>query len=371
VEIDIYDASLAALGVIDEITSFIWTRKYWETGEFKLLAPFTRNNSGLIKKNYIIAPHGSDEAAQILYVAIRQNAEGAEEIEAQGRFLTSWLDKRIILEQLTAVGSPAAIIESVIDANLVSANDMNRVIPDFTIAPANIDGAEMECAAEKFTSCLEICSNLSKAAELGYKAATDFMNKKHVFIIYRGRDLTAGQDVNPPCVFAPEFDNILEQEYTLSVENEKTTAYVTGETRGDAPPQVVEIYGDISGLERNETYVSASGVKKTYVSAGVEKTLSAEEYNNQLAAYGTETLRSLVEALSFSSKINQYVRPLYKEDFDVGDIVTCVNKRWGVALNTRITEISETYQGERTDIDITFGEDLPTLTEKMQMRRWS
>ncbi|NBI18754.1 hypothetical protein D1841_09180, partial [Neglecta sp. X4] len=28
-------------GVIDEISSLIWTRRYWAAGEFKLLVPFT------------------------------------------------------------------------------------------------------------------------------------------------------------------------------------------------------------------------------------------------------------------------------------------------------------------------------------------
>ena len=56
----------------------------------------------------------------------------------------------------------------------------------------------------------------------------------------------------------------------------------------------------------------------------------------------------------------------FKKDYDLGDRVTCVNKRWGIKINVRITEVSETYQQNIEEIDITFGESLPALLTQIR-----
>ena len=51
-ELYIYDRDMILHGVIDEINSLIWTRRYWSAGEFKLLVPFTSNKNIGSGKNY-------------------------------------------------------------------------------------------------------------------------------------------------------------------------------------------------------------------------------------------------------------------------------------------------------------------------------
>ena len=50
-ELYIYDRDMILHGVIDEINSLIWTRRYWSAGEFKLLVPFTSKHVSLLVKN--------------------------------------------------------------------------------------------------------------------------------------------------------------------------------------------------------------------------------------------------------------------------------------------------------------------------------
>ena len=47
-ELYIYDRDMILHGVIDEINSLIWTRRYWSAGEFKLLVPFTNKHVSLL-----------------------------------------------------------------------------------------------------------------------------------------------------------------------------------------------------------------------------------------------------------------------------------------------------------------------------------
>jgi len=97
--------------------------------------------------------------------------------------------------------------------------------------------------------------------------------------------------------------------------------------------------------------------------------MSPVQYAAILAQRGFEELDRMVETLSFSSKVNTVAGLVYKRDYDLGDRVTCISKRWGVKINPRITEISETYEANRQEIHITFGSSLPTLFDKIRQIR--
>lgn len=72
------------------------------------------------------------------------------------------------------------------------------------------------------------------------------------------------------------------------------------------------------------------------------------------------------ETLAFGSKINTNANLKYGTDYDLGDRVTCINKRWNVRIDVRITEIAETYETSGEEIDITFGESLPALLTQIR-----
>lgn len=199
-----------------------------------------------------------------------------------------------------------------------------------------------------------------------YWSAGDFkLLVQHYFTVYAGRNLTAEQSVNPPCVFSPEFDNVTEQEYTNSIENLKSTAYVGGE---DAVPRVVaEVGNGSSGLDREEVFVNAADITKVYRDASdIEITRTDAEYLACLRERGFSELEQYAETLNFASRINPNANLEYRRDFDLGDRVTCLNRRWGIKINVRVTEVTETYQKNGKEIEVTFGESLPTLIARIR-----
>ena len=99
---------------------------------------------------------------------------------------------------------------------------------------------------------------------------------------------------------------------------------------------------------------------------GTQVSLTDAEYLALLSARGAEELEQYAETLSFGSKINTFANLIYRTDYDLGDRVTCVNKRWGIRIDVRITEIAETYQNNVEEIDITFGESLPALLTQIR-----
>lgn len=368
-EINVYDTELTPLGIIDKISSLIWTRRYWSCGEFKLLVPFTERHAELLKKDRIIMKRGGDEAAQIRYVNIVKNTQGVEEIEAQGKMIAWWLDKRIVRAQIVTTDTTQNIMCRAVRENLTAPTDARRRIQNLSIAEVGeLGSGVIEYASEPFISTLLACENAAKAAKLGFKVTTDVRTRQHSFVVYRGRELTADQTENPPCIFSQEFDNILEQEYTNSTENLKSVAYVGGEEKEGAVRRIVEV-GDAHGLERDEVFINATDITQTYQDGDTEITMPDAQYIEMLSTRGATELEQYAETLNFSSKVNTHTNLKYEEDFNLGDRVTCINKRWGIKINVRITEIAETYQQGNTDIDITFGESLPTIIDKIRKLR--
>lgn len=164
-----------------------------------------------------------------------------------------------------------------------------------------------------------------------------------------------------------EFDNIVEQEYTNSIENLKTTAYIGGEEKEGVTRKVAEVGGSAAGLSRDEVFINATDIVQEYENeSGQTVTLTTAQYLALLSARGVEELEQYAETLAFGSKINTNANLKYGTDYDLGDRVTCINKRWNVRIDVRITEIAETYETSGEEIDITFGESLPALLTQIR-----
>lgn len=369
-ELYVYSSEMELQGIVEKIASLIWTRRYWSCGEFKLLVPFTEEHSRMLVKNNIIMKRGDDEAAQIRYVSITKNSQGLEEIEVQGKFLIAWIGKRIIKKQIITNDTTQNILYRIVRENVTNPADTARKIPDVSIATDDEDteSGVIDYTSEQYTNAQLAAEMAAKAAKLGIRMRTDARTGAHVFSVYEGRDLTAGNTAgNAPCIFSQEFDNIVEQEYTNSVENLKTTAFVGGEEKEGVARKVAEVGGSAAGLAREEVFINATDIVQEYEDDdGTQVTLTDAEYLALLSARGAEELEQYAETLSFGSKVNTFANLIYRTDYDLGDRVTCVNKRWGIRIDVRITEIAETYQNNVEEIDITFGESLPALLTQIR-----
>lgn len=369
-ELYVYSSEMELQGIVEKIASLIWTRRYWSCGEFKLLVPFTEEHSRMLVKNNIIMKRGDDEAAQIRYVSITKNSQGLEEIEVQGKFLIAWIGKRIIKKQIITNDTTQNILYRIVRENVTNPADTARKIPDVSIATDDEDteSGVIDYTSEQYTNAQLAAETAAKAAKLGIRMRTDARTGAHVFSVYEGRDLTAGNTAgNAPCIFSQEFDNIVEQEYTNSVENLKTTAFVGGEEKEGVARKVAEVGGSATGLAREEVFINATDIVQEYEDDdGTQVSLTDTEYLALLSARGAEELEQHAETLSFGSKINTFANLIYRTDYDLGDRVTCVNKRWGIRIDVRITEIAETYQNNVEEIDITFGESLPALLTQIR-----
>ncbi len=361
-ELYIYDSDMTLLGIIDEISSLVWTRRYWSCGEFSLLVPMTEKHASLLKLGRIILRRDCDEAGQIRYRHIAKDADGLENIEIQGMFLTHWIGKRLIIPMLSVEAGTHELLARIVNNNLVAPDDPRRMVPNLVIDLSGVSSEPYAYTSEEFANALDVCEARAQVAKLGFKITTDPKTKLHAFTVYKGVDRTSGQTVNPMCVFSPDFDNVLEQEFSESDENVATAIYLQSDsTLSTEAREPVEVSDDSkTGLDRVEFFYSASDV-----SGGSEENV---DYAALLTAKGNSMLANKVESVSFSSKINPSAHLKYRENYDVGDRVTCLNRRWGVKIDARITEAQEAYESGKADVTITFGTSLPTLSDKLKWR---
>jgi hypothetical protein len=161
-------------------------------------------------------------------------------------------------------------------------------------------------------------------------------------------------------VFSKEFDNVLEQNYTDSSNNYKNVCLVAGVGEGTARKLVT--VGTGSGLDRLEVFNDQKGLSNVVDNVN----LSDADYNKLLTEKGREKLAERADVKTFDSKINLNSNVTYKTDFDLGDIVTCRSQKWGITIDTRITEIEEIYERGKPSINITFGNNVPTIIDKIK-----
>jgi len=81
---------------------------------------------------------------------------------------------------------------------------------------------------------------------------------------------------------------------------------------------------------------------------------------------GQSKLAEYADLKTYECKINPFSNLRYKEDYDLGDIVTCTSKKWGVTIDARITEVEEIYEENGVSLNVTFGNNIPTLIDKIK-----
>jgi hypothetical protein len=355
----VFNKELEQLGVIDNYESLIWKRKSSELGSFELHCDFNEDTKYLIKEGNIICK--SDNLTECAYIKdIYIDRDSNDMIKATGYFILGYISQRIVWNTLNINDTVENAIYKLVDSNCINTNE-NRKIPFLKVS--NSKGYNEKISIQvSYKNVLEKIESICLENDLNIRILTDLINKQHTFEVYKGIDRTVNQSENSICIFSKEFGNILQQSYTLESNNLKNTALVGGEGEG-LDRVLITIGDDFSGLDRYEIFIDADDIR-TENDDGI---ISYDEYIKQVRQRGLERLSECQKISTFTSEINATDSNLeYRKDFDLGDIVTCINKDWDIIINTKITEIEEVYENNTLEISITFGNKIPTIIDKIR-----
>lgn len=377
----VLNRELEPIGVLDNYYSFIWVKKYYKSSEFELTCLFTIDNLSLLKRDNIIYK-GNGEAGFIEFINLTLDEDGKEIIKVKGKSLTSYLSRRIIWGHENLNGNAENAMRTVVSNHCIAA-PVERVIPNLELGQLN-NYTELIEKQVSYKQVKETIEDISKTSDLGHRIDLDYNNKKLIFNVYKGINRTVNQSTVAPCIFSRDFENVLDQDYTDSINNYKNVALIGG--TGEGAARRTSTYGFKTGLDRYELFVDAKDIKDTKtisvpkvengeivlddegntVYQNTDVALTDVEYIPLLKQRGNEKLSENTELKTFESTINLNSNLKYKEDFDLGDIVTVMDKSWGLTIDTRITEIQEVYENKGLSINVTFGNNIPQLIDKIR-----
>ena len=360
-ELKIFNRDLEFIGIIEGFTSLRWVRRYYKSGEFELHCPLTIDTLKFLKKENIIYK-GSNEAAYIAHRTLGLDSNGNETLIVKGFLLTNYLNRRINWGRLMINDTAEMVMRKLVDTNAINPVDSKRSIPFLKLGELEgfPDRIDYQNSYGNLMDCLEL---IAKSVEYGFGIFIDVENKCMTFEVYQGKDRSVNQRDNPPCIFSREFENIYSQTYTDSNDNYRNTCLIGGAGEDDAR-KLTEI-SQGGGLNRYELFVDARDLSDIDEN---EQEIPWNQYESLLIQRGNEKLAEYKEVKSFDSKINVRGSLSYKEDYDLGDIVTCHDKKWGITIDTRITEVEEVYEGNKMDVTVTFGNSVPTLIDKIKAK---
>ena len=350
--IRILSSSLDLQGEVDNYLSFTFSRRYHLPGEFQLVLNRKVQNADKLQINNLIML-GADKykTAIIRHREIKSDERGGEVLTVRGYTLGVITSQRIIIPPVGEAqdiqeGDGETVMKHYVQRNCKDISGME--FPDLIIAPTKNRGPEIRWQSRYKNLCDEL-EQISRLTNLGWYIYPDFNLKKWIFDIYNGRDFSVSQNINPPVIFSPEFDNIKSQEFIDSLIGFGNYAIVAGQGEG-AKREIVMLGSKDTGLDKHVIFVDARDIENPV----------------DLPARGEAKLAGHKRVLSFQSEVLPTGPFQYGKDWDVGDIVTVQNKDWGIAMDVRIAEVEEVYEASGFKLNVTFGKNTPTLIQKLK-----
>ena len=339
-------------GEVDNYLSFSYLRKFHTYGEFQLVTnKEVQNADKLIINNLIMLGADRYKTGIIRHKEIKTGEQGEEILTVRGYTLGVIVGQRITippdgLAYDIQESSGEAVMKHYVRRNGLDIPRME--FSNFAIAPNQNRGETIKWQS-RFKNLAEELEQISRLTNLGWQIYLDFDLKRWIFDIYNGRDFSAGQNINPPVIFSPEFDNVKSQEYVDSLIGYGNYVIVAGQGEG-ADREIVMLGDDATGLDRHVIFVDARDVE------------NAED----LSVRGGVKLGEHQKNISLQSEVLPHGPFQYQKDWDLGDIVTVQNKDWNITMDTRITEVEEIYEAGGFKLNVTFGNNTPTLTQKLK-----
>jgi hypothetical protein len=359
---------LDLLAEIDNYESLLFTRRWHEVEEFELRINRHKRHTELLQRGNLIMLGASRNKVGIIRhreIELDENGKKTENWLVKGIALKGVVAQRIVVPPVgdshdRANGSAETVMKHYVDRHVVNPVDVKRKIDMIVIASDQQRGSNISWES-RFKNLAEELVEISKASGLGWDVILDLQQKKWIFDVFEGRDLTVNQSVNPPVIFSPQFESLKQLSFVESDYNYKNYGYIAGQGEGE-DRRVVEV-GEAEGLSRIETFIDARDISEEDEN---QQALPEEQIIAKLRERGQQKLSEFAQEFFLEGQILTNSPFVYEKDYDLGDVVTIQNREWGVTRDARITEIKEIYEPSGFQIEATFGESRPTLVKKLK-----
>lgn len=348
------------LGTIPTFQTLIWNRKYYETGIYELhVSPsfFTLLNSG----KYLYR-NDSEELGIINNPHYERADSGEYTVYAKGYFAERILYNRVIERTHQLSGNVEDAMRSMVNEYCINPSDKKRVIAHLKLGNESgiADTINSQYTGDTVSDALY---SLGAAYDITHSIRYDFLTNDLLFEVWKGKDRRDTQDVNDWAIFSDTFNNVQEESYDRDDSEYKNFAYVAWQEEGK--DRIIVEIDQTNGQQRREIYVDARDVNSQDEDGNP---ITESVIREQLKQRGLEALaeNQVIESMTAGAISTKNL--VYKKDFDLGDICPYLNQRLGIVMEARITEIVETYEDGKEDLQITFGNGQVEKIEKVVRR---
>lgn len=367
--ITIHDAERQRVGIIDMFKSVLWARQYFGVGEFELVVQAIDENGALLKAGNYVSRDDDDEVGIIERVEKTFLPVSGLVIIARGRFVKSLLSRRVVynlsgnINRATVLsGNVEAAVRGLVSAHVVSPTDAARQIPFVKLGElaeishiiTDSEGGSGEVQTS-YGNLLTVTDDLLHEYGMSARMTMD-ADGNLLYNVFEGKDRSVGNAAGlQPLIFSQEFDNLAATTYVHDSSTFKNTALVGGS--GEELDRFYILHGgNAAGMDRHELFVDARSINREYEDASGNKLqYSAAVYTKMLTSEARRQLEPYAVTDSMTGEVdvtNSVYR--YREDYDLGDLVTIRDDMIGVITTTRIVRIIEAQDENGYQIGLEF-----------------
>lgn len=318
------DENLQREQVIEGFTSFIWTERYSDTGDFQIITKSTYANRQLLSTGTYIGKKGSYYVMIIDTVVDQTDNTGQRNLTVTGKSLENLFKDRVafpaIIDTTTTpawivTDTPGNVMRTIFQdicvTGLVSPLDTIPFYHSGTlIGSGNIaEESEVITVSAQPDTLFNTLQKIANTYFLGFRLIRNGDLGQIYFEVYTGSDRTTGQTIYNPVVFDPNLDNLQTPTLLTSTAAIKTVAYVYA-ANGSAMVYGVGVDATATGEGRKVLLVNSSN------NAAAGEALDAALQGEGLLALTNQRL-----VYTFDGELPQSIPYVYGVDYNLGDLV--------------------------------------------------
>ena len=324
--------------VVDDFSSLIWRRKYFEPGNFELHCPHELF-ADLAGAKYVCRSDRKEIGI------IENHGLNFPTCFAKGRFLEALMSDKVIY--------PAEKYTNKTQEHIARAL-IDTFIPNIQLGEVN----SPEIGSAIITqvtgdNLMEYIYEQLATVEASCSITCDLSRGELFFRVWKGTDKSNC------AVFSQEWDNLKSFRYEYSDKDLKNYAIVAGQ--GDGAAREVVTVDRTDGSERRELFVDARDLQQ-------DDNETLDQYRARLIQRGHEKLGQYSVVQKCEATVDTQSSLLYRIDFDLGDICTVKDDAHGISCHKRISECEEVYENGGFSLSVVFGEGYLILPKYLERK---
>lgn len=355
--------TFAPIAPIEAFEQIQWTRDFFRNGNFTMTINQNNFNAKFIEKGQLIGIVESpdknvfDHVYMIEQIERMQSNNVAEEmLVVSGRDIGGMLEERLVIpdggqDYDSSTGPSESLMKFFVSKHLGPSATANRQLPNLFIVTDQGRGPNFTYQA-RYQILMDTVEEISRNAQIGWEIVFDTGTNTFQYDVIIGNDKTIGS--GDPVIFDFEWESVLEQQLLQTDFGRKTFAYVGGDGELNLRTVVTTFIqgSEPTGFERKEMFVDAQD----------QNTLGI------LTLKGNAELQKTDIDDAIEIVVNKFGPFQYRDNYDLGDIITIRNQKWNFQKDMQIVNVENTMTRDfpTTITKIVLDKPLPDFKKRIR-----